>query len=164
MPSDPTGDAVIVRTASESSADLRRRLRSSSGRVIARRRRSGLRTSPAKAPGHSVPLQHPISAPSGHCQHCATVAPSSSFHCAFIFCLPCFFVIKLHICLAFLLICILVLLLFIIHLISYVDLMKLHEKFKKSVNCMLIFLQYFSSVFCLSSGPLTFYYCILVLQ
>ena len=146
------------------SATLRRLLRTAPSPVTARRRHSNLRRAPESTPGRSVPLQRFVSAPSGHCQHCAIVAPSSFFHCALIFCLPCFFVIKLHICLAFLLICILVLLLFIIHLISYANLIKLHEKTKKSVNCILDLPQYFSSVFCLNSGLLIFYYCILVLQ
>ena len=77
----------------------------------------------------------------------ATVATRLSNYCSFIFSLPWYFVDKLHICLAFLTYCILVLPLFKVHLISHLNLMILHEKLKKSINCMLVLLQCFSSVF-----------------
>ena len=67
------------------SADLRRFLRPAPDSIKPRRRHPDLRRAPETTPGRSVPLQRSVSAPSGHCQHHATVAPSSSSHCAFIF-------------------------------------------------------------------------------
>ena len=66
MPSDPTGDAVIVQTALESSADLHRRLRSSPGSVMALRRLADLRMAPEQAAAAPTRPQQPLFLPSGH--------------------------------------------------------------------------------------------------
>ena len=65
MPSDRSLIAVSLRSALDSLAVLRRRLRLSPGNVTPRRRCSGLRQAPVKLPSCSAPLRQSSSSSPG---------------------------------------------------------------------------------------------------